>query len=172
LRSGDEKAWAWLYSRYYNQLLKYAYQNISRSEDAEDITQRVFVTAFVKIHAFQPEQKIYTWLVGIARNEIRNARRIKHYRYSKVTTSLDALACLEDDENLHQYVPSYEMQIEIGCSELEGWKELSNTEQQAVELLASGYSIAESAQEMDTTEAAVKQARARGKAKLAKTYQL
>ena len=44
---------------------------------AEDLAQDVFVTAFLKIRDFRGESTIDAWLLGIARNHLRNFLR-KH----------------------------------------------------------------------------------------------
>lgn len=44
---------------------------------ADDLAQDVFVTAFVKLENFRGESQVETWLLGIARNHLRNFLR-KH----------------------------------------------------------------------------------------------
>ena len=44
---------------------------------ADDLAQDVFVTAFVKMGNFRGESSVETWLLGIARNHLRNFLR-KH----------------------------------------------------------------------------------------------
>ncbi len=74
-----------LYDEYarmvFNLCLKYL-QNI---EDAEDVTQEVFITVFKSIHQFKGESKISTWIYKIATTKslefIRMKKRKKRFAF-------------------------------------------------------------------------------------------
>jgi RNA polymerase sigma-70 factor, ECF subfamily len=59
---------------------------VKNAEDAEDIAQETFISAFRNLWAFRGDSKFGTWLIGIALNEARNRSR---RQASTRTVSLD-----------------------------------------------------------------------------------
>jgi RNA polymerase sigma-70 factor (ECF subfamily) len=70
IKQGDLKAFDELYSRYLKPIYGYVYKRVNHREDAEDITQEVFIRAFRHIKDFRGEASFATWLYLIAKNEI------------------------------------------------------------------------------------------------------
>ena len=59
-------------------IFKYVFSRIGRREDAEDITQEVFIKAWNHRHSFDPLKSSYkTWIFVIATNTIRDFLRSK-----------------------------------------------------------------------------------------------
>lgn len=69
IKHGDLKAFDELYCRYLKPIYGYIYKRVNHREDAEDITQNVFVRVFRHIKDFRSEASFATWLYLIAKNE-------------------------------------------------------------------------------------------------------
>jgi RNA polymerase sigma-70 factor (ECF subfamily) len=78
-RKGDREAFARLMRLYQRQIFNYTYRMLGNAEEAEDLTQDIFVAAFRGIRGFRGEAKFSTWLFRIALNQTRN--RIKPQSY-------------------------------------------------------------------------------------------
>jgi len=70
IKQGDLKAFDELYCRYLKPIYGYIYKRVNHREDAEDITQEVFIRAFRHIKDFRGEASFASWLYLIAKNEI------------------------------------------------------------------------------------------------------
>lgn len=68
-RNGDTKAFEKLVRQYDRQIFRTAQHITQNREDAEDITQDVFLKAYRKLDQFQGNSKFSTWLTRIAVNE-------------------------------------------------------------------------------------------------------
>ena len=75
-RRGDRDAFARLMRLYQRQIFNYTYRMLGNAEEAEDLTQDIFVAVFRGIRGFRGEAKFSTWLYRIALNQTRN--RIKY----------------------------------------------------------------------------------------------
>ncbi|MEP0822196.1 MAG: sigma-70 family RNA polymerase sigma factor [Ignavibacterium sp.] len=69
---GNQKAFEELVDRYQKPVFNLAFRFTTDTEDAEDITQTVFVKAFEKLSTFDPKYKFFSWLYKIAVNESIN----------------------------------------------------------------------------------------------------
>lgn len=69
---GDRKAFEEIVERYYRPIYHAAIRVLSNSDEAEDITQMVFVKAFEKLHTFKFDHLLFNWLYRIAINESLN----------------------------------------------------------------------------------------------------
>ena len=85
-KAGDQAAFETLVKQYERQIFRTALHITQNREDAEDITQDVFVKAFTKLDQFQGNSKFSTWLVRIAVNE--RLMRLRKRKTSK-TVSMD-----------------------------------------------------------------------------------
>jgi RNA polymerase sigma-70 factor (ECF subfamily) len=94
-QGGDEAAFTKLYDRYFDRVYRYAYYRVGRAEDAEDVTQRVFLRAWRALGSYrQTGSSMLAWLLTIAHNEsVNHQRRNKavHYlEYDLPETRLEA----------------------------------------------------------------------------------
>jgi RNA polymerase sigma-70 factor, ECF subfamily len=79
LRSGDPRAVPEFYHRYLDRVYNFVFHRVGGSvEDAEDVTQDTFISAFRSINQFRGDSAIFTWLCGIAKNKVRDFIRQKH----------------------------------------------------------------------------------------------
>ncbi|MCX7571763.1 RNA polymerase sigma factor [Tumebacillus sp. DT12] len=61
-----------LYDRYFKDVYNFVAYTVGRSQDAEDLTQEVFVKAYRGLARFRGDSEVRTWLFAIARNTVRN----------------------------------------------------------------------------------------------------
>ena len=76
---GDIKAFESLVDKYQKVVFNVAYRIANDFDDAEDITQSVFIKAFERLGDFNPRYKFFSWIYRIALNEsINHANLRKH----------------------------------------------------------------------------------------------
>jgi len=75
-------------------------------EDADDITQEVFVKVWQKLHTFRQDSQLYTWIYRIATNNCLNFLKKKKRRFflpihditQELTNKIDNSAGISGDE--------------------------------------------------------------------------
>jgi RNA polymerase sigma factor (sigma-70 family) len=77
LQQGDEAAYKQLFEANQDRIYNTIFHLVQSVEEAEDLTQEVFVEAFLSIKNFQKESKLSTWLYRIAVNKALNHLRFK-----------------------------------------------------------------------------------------------
>ncbi len=81
VKAGDTTAFSYIVSAYQRMVFNIILRIVNNREDAEDITQEVFVKVFKSLHTFKEESEFSTWLYRIAYNttlsEVRK-RKIVH----------------------------------------------------------------------------------------------
>ncbi len=80
VRDGDAAAFTELVLRYQNRLLTVLEHLVGSREQAEDLTQDVFLRVFRARERYAPEAKFSTWLFTIANNVASNALRSRSRR--------------------------------------------------------------------------------------------
>jgi RNA polymerase sigma-70 factor (ECF subfamily) len=73
--AGDQQAWETIVQRYWRKVFNVAYKFVGRHDEAEDLTQEIFLKIFRALHTFDRRANFQTWLVSISRNLC-----IDHYR--------------------------------------------------------------------------------------------
>jgi RNA polymerase sigma-70 factor (ECF subfamily) len=69
-------AFTTLYHRHFASVYRYFYHQIGHVQDAEDLTERTFMTALCRFAQYQPElASLPVWLFGVAHNCLREHRR-------------------------------------------------------------------------------------------------
>ena len=77
-REQDTEAFRWLILRYQSRIYNFVRRMVSDIDDAEDVTQEVFVKAFRNIRHYDGRAALVTWLFKIAANLcVDRARRRK-----------------------------------------------------------------------------------------------
>ncbi len=101
LRVGDEDAYDRLVNEYSGGIYSMLLRLTENAEDAGDLTQETFMSAFRAIRKFRGESSIKTWLYRIAINRSRNRFRWWKSRRRSKTVSIDS-AFSKDDRPLHE----------------------------------------------------------------------
>ena len=82
IKSGDSDAFAALIDRHYMTVYRFAFRWCRSCEDAEDITQEVFIKLADKIRLFDNRSRFTTWLYRVTANHARDHFR-KSSKWSK-----------------------------------------------------------------------------------------
>lgn len=112
--NGEEDAWDVIVHKYWRRAFNVAYTFVGRHDQAEDLTQEIFLKVFKALNTFDRRANFQTWLISISRNLcIDHYRRVRRERetidhgvnltdLSPATTGPDALATLQrvDRRNL------------------------------------------------------------------------
>ena len=77
IKNGDEAAFEELVTRHSKTVYKLAYRFLYDSQDAEDITQEVFLRVYRAAESYTPKAKFSTWLYTITKNICFNELRKK-----------------------------------------------------------------------------------------------
>jgi RNA polymerase sigma-70 factor (ECF subfamily) len=81
---GRTAAYGELVRRYQDRLFNAVYRLLDNTEDAQDVVQEAFVSAYQSLLGFKGDSLFFTWLYRIAMNAA-----ISHRRKQKVTVSLE-----------------------------------------------------------------------------------
>jgi RNA polymerase sigma-70 factor, ECF subfamily len=88
--SGEDSAWEGLLKVYTRKIYNLCYRFTGRAEDAEDLTQEVFIKIFQTLQSYDAAQGSFsTWLHRVARNHL-----VDHYRRTRKDRMTDSI---EDD---------------------------------------------------------------------------
>jgi len=72
---GDQSAWDQIVRLHWRKVFNLAYKFVGRHDEAEDLTQDIFLKIFRALHTFDRRANFQTWLISISRNLC-----IDHYR--------------------------------------------------------------------------------------------
>ena len=73
--AGDELAWEAIVRQYRRKVFNVAYKFVGRHDEAEDLTQDIFLKIFKSLETFDRRANFQTWLISVSRNLC-----IDHYR--------------------------------------------------------------------------------------------
>jgi RNA polymerase sigma-70 factor (ECF subfamily) len=76
-RAGDLDAFRQIHDEYARRILNFIYRMVDNKEDAEDLSQNVFLLAFHELGKLQNADRFESWLYRIARNEVYQLFRRK-----------------------------------------------------------------------------------------------
>lgn len=116
-RRGDIRGFNELVKRYQQRIYRVVRRTVSNHEDADDITQEVFVRVYRSLKRFRGEANFYTWVYRIAMNLSLNAIRKKRM---KVFIGLEHLSMVDThpgpDEQIGQ--KEYEQALQAAIDRL------------------------------------------------------
>jgi RNA polymerase sigma-70 factor (ECF subfamily) len=72
---GDQQAWEQIVQQYWRKVFNVAYKFVAKHDEAEDLTQDIFLKIFKSLDTFDRRANFQTWLISISRNLC-----IDHYR--------------------------------------------------------------------------------------------
>jgi RNA polymerase sigma-70 factor (ECF subfamily) len=66
--NGDETAWTTIVQQHRRKVFNVAYKFVGRHEEAEDLTQEIFLKIFRSLGTFDSRANFQTWLISVSRN--------------------------------------------------------------------------------------------------------
>jgi RNA polymerase sigma-70 factor (ECF subfamily) len=72
---GDQLAWEAIVRTYRRKVFNVAYKFVAKHDEAEDLTQDIFIKVFKSLKSFDRRANFQTWLISVSRNMC-----IDHYR--------------------------------------------------------------------------------------------
>ena len=72
---GDQAAWEQIVKQHWRKVFNVAYKFVGKHDEAEDLTQDIFLKIFKSLNTFDRRANFQTWLISISRNLC-----IDHYR--------------------------------------------------------------------------------------------
>jgi RNA polymerase sigma-70 factor, ECF subfamily len=73
--NGDQLAWEQVVRQYWRKVFNVAYKFVGKHDEAEDLTQDIFLKIFKSLDTFDRRANFQTWLISVSRNLC-----IDHYR--------------------------------------------------------------------------------------------
>ncbi len=156
-----------LYDRYSRMVYNKCYGFARSQDEAEDLTQDVFLMLFIKLASFKGRSKFSTWLYSFTYNFCVNyVNRNKQRKMSDKSVPMEAT-----EYKLTEEVPD-ESIYEMKASKLAKALEIVSAEDKSILLLKyqDGASIKELCDLFEIGESAVKMRLKRAKAKLLEIY--
>ena len=72
---GDQAAWEQIVKQHWRKVFNVAYKFVGKHDEAEDLTQDIFLKIFKSLDTFDLRANFHTWLISVSRNLC-----IDHYR--------------------------------------------------------------------------------------------
>ena len=116
-QKGDVRAFDELVERYHSKIYNLIYNMMSNREDAEDLTQDVFVKAFEALPRFKGKSSFYTWIYRIAVNKTINSRKKRNRNRAMSLDQFDQE--IKTDENYHDLTAKGSPLRNINLTELQ-----------------------------------------------------
>jgi RNA polymerase sigma-70 factor (ECF subfamily) len=164
---GDQTAWEQIVRQHWRKVFNLAYKFVGRHDEAEDLTQDIFLKIFRALHTFDRRANFQTWLISISRNFC-----IDHYR--SVRKERETMAREVDASELmpvsHERGPYAELeQTDLKQLIRRALAELPDNLRQAVVLRdLQEFSYQEIAEQLKLPEGTVKSRINRGRLELAR----
>ncbi len=125
IKSGSREAFDELVLKYHREIYFLTLRMSKKNEDAEELTQQIFIKAFEKLDTFRGESGFKTWLYQVAINQCRS-----FFRSKKDTCELTEAA---DNISAHEENPSEKaLKNEASSAALEAVSDLPEKQKSAV----------------------------------------
>lgn len=125
-RHGDRTAFSHLVAAYQGPVFNLAYRMLGNAVEAEDAAQETFIRMYSKLHTFQPERKLSSWVLSIA----------SHYCIDRLRRRRGEWLSL-DEEPVAMMLPSRQ----AGPEDLAQRAETREDVQRLVDRLAPSYRV-------------------------------
>lgn len=96
-----------LVAKYEKKIFNVIYRFIGDYEEATDLTQETFISAYRHFDRFRGEAKVFTWLYQIARNLCINRVRQRDRQRALRIESLDQPRDLDEEDSITREVPDW-----------------------------------------------------------------
>ena len=174
--SGDAAAWEEIVQRYHRRIYNICYRFAGSSDDAQDLTQEVFIKMYRTLDSYDVERGAFmTWVTTMTRNLLVD--HFRKHKQDRVTDSLDAAPSEHEDaqplsDKIEYKGPAPDSQVQSGEAQSavhEALQKLSPELREAVILRdLQDFSYQEVAAVLKVPEGTVKSRINRGRAELAR----
>lgn len=155
----DPEAFSELYQRFLPGVYRYHLARTGQTQEAEDLTAQTFLTALEAIHGFRGQGSFAAWLFGIASHKLAD-----HYRRRRPELPLELAETSPNPNPLPEEAVAQRLEMRRVTHAL---RLLTPERAEALVLVFfGGLSMAEAAQTLGKTEAAVKMLVHRGLSEL------
>jgi RNA polymerase sigma-70 factor (ECF subfamily) len=95
---GDDAAWETVVNQYAKRIYNLTYRYTFRRDEAEDLTQEIFIRVYQNLKSFRPESGSFqSWIMKVGRNlVIDHYRRTRRYQQAAGTEELEAMNLRDD----------------------------------------------------------------------------
>lgn len=107
-QANDTEAFCTLAERYTRRIYLLAFHYCRNAQDAEDLSQEVWLKAYQALSSFRFDASFYTWLRRITVNTFLNHQRSRSFLRQGQTTIVQLLAVDSHGSNLESHVASEE----------------------------------------------------------------
>jgi RNA polymerase sigma-70 factor, ECF subfamily len=165
--AGDQVAWDQIVRQHWRKIFNLAYKFVGRHDEAEDLTQDIFLKIFKALHTFDRRANFQTWLISISRNlcidHYRSVRKERETMARDVDSS--SLSPVSRERSPHGQLEQTDLKARIR----QALAELPPTLRQAVVLRdLQEFSYQEIAEQLGLPEGTVKSRINRGRLELAR----
>jgi len=161
-RQGDRVAFGELIARHQAQVYHFSRRLLGNAEGAQDITQDVFIKAFLALDTWRPDAAFAAWLLRIARNACLDVLRAQQ-RYPQVSLEAQTEQLVAHSSSAEQHAIQTQRleQLEEALSKL-------SVEHREILILRDieGFSYQEIAELLDINTGTVRSRLSRGRAAL------
>lgn len=164
IKSEDERTFRKIVESWQDMVYNTAIAIVQNEEDAEDITQEVFVTVYEKLSDFREESKLSTWIYRITvRKALDSEKRNNRHKHGGLLKRIFSIA--EEEEPVNFFHPGVQLDNkEKAAVLLQSLKKLPEKQRIVFTLQKiEGLNNREIADIMDTTLFAVESLQARAK---------
>lgn len=109
-QQGDRQAFGELILRHQGQVYHYARRLLGHAADAQDITQDVFVKAYLALPQWHPKATVIAWLLRITRNTCFDLLRSQQRRPSQPLDDIDPSLLSTDTSIATQHIKAQQLQ--------------------------------------------------------------
>jgi RNA polymerase sigma-70 factor, ECF subfamily len=99
-RQGEDDAWRELVDRFGQKIYSVAYHFTLKREDAEELSQEIFLKIFENLHRYNGSFPLIAWIVSLSRNlcidRYRRSKREKSFRFLQDDAVAPMLVSAED----------------------------------------------------------------------------
>lgn len=146
--NGNANALDYLFEKHYMSVYRLAYRWCGIKEDAEDITQEVFIKLVRKLHTFNKRSSFRTWLYRITMNTAKDFGR-------KKTRELNSEIPMTNDQSPETHNPEKKNSISPNQLTAAIDRLPVKFKMAVILVLAEGYSHKEAAEVLECSEATV-----------------
>ncbi|HEY5193865.1 MAG TPA: sigma-70 family RNA polymerase sigma factor [Solirubrobacteraceae bacterium] len=118
--AGDDAAFGTLYGRYLPVVVRWCLHETANREVAADLAAEVFAAVLISARRYRPDQgPVVAWLLGIARNKLRESRRHKRVEdRARRRLGLDPVPISDEDVERVEELASLDGEILARVAEL------------------------------------------------------